>query len=281
MCVPFMSSPRLSGAPSSAIPKSIPRGAVRLPRALYVGAPIAAVAATTEAAADAALRLIKVEYEVLPFVVDMEDARKSDAPMVFRSPVAGSGFAGGVSAGGELQQQGNIRGPAKVGARGDVAKGFAEADAVVEGEFRTQVQTHCCAETHAIVADWRADGLTVYLSTQFTAGVRNELAEAFRSAAQSGSGCGRCDGRGIWIEIQRGQLCARGNRLSRAADAPVRLVLDRHEEQLDSGNRPATFQRLKIGAHKDGLLTAISLYTYGTAGTATRRRRRQYCAGDV
>ena len=96
-------------------PEIVPRGAVRLPRALYVGAPIAAVSAITEAAADAALRLIKVEYEVLPFVVDMEEARKPDAPMVFRLPVASSGFAGGMFGRGELQQQGNVRGPAKVG----------------------------------------------------------------------------------------------------------------------------------------------------------------------
>ena len=241
----------------------------RLPRALYVGAPVAAVAATTEAAADAALRLIKVEYEVLPFVVDMEDARKQDAPAVFRSPVAGSGFAGGVSADGELQQWGNIRGPAKIGARGDVGKGFAEADAVVEGEFRTQVQTHCCAETHAIVADWRADGLTIYLSTQFTAGVRNELAEAFNLPRNRVRVVVDAMGGGFGSKSSAGNYARAAIALSRAAGAPVRLVLDRHEEQLDSGNRPATFQRLKIGAHKDGLLTAISLYTYGTAGTAT------------
>ena len=58
-------------------------------------------------------------------------------------------------------------------------QGFAQADVIVEGEFRTQVQTHCCLETHAVVADWRADRLTVYLSTQYAAGVRNELATAF------------------------------------------------------------------------------------------------------
>lgn len=80
-------------------------GAPKLPRVLYVGAPIAAVAATTEAAADAALSLIKIEYEVLPFVVDMEDACKPDAPMVFHSPVTGSGFAGGVSAGAEFSSK--------------------------------------------------------------------------------------------------------------------------------------------------------------------------------
>lgn len=134
-----------------------------VPHALYVGAPIAAVAATTPEAAEAALSLIKIEYEVLPFVVDMEGARKPDAPAVFRSPVVGFSFAGGVPAGAELQQHGNVRGPTKAGTRGDVNKGFVEADVTVEGEYRTQVQTHCCMETHSIVADWRADGLTVYL----------------------------------------------------------------------------------------------------------------------
>ena len=48
-----------------------------------------------------------------------------------------------------------------------------------EAEYRTQVQTHCCMEPHATVADWRADGLTVHQSTQFTAGVRQELAATF------------------------------------------------------------------------------------------------------
>ncbi|HMK78875.1 MAG TPA: xanthine dehydrogenase family protein molybdopterin-binding subunit [Xanthobacteraceae bacterium] len=242
---------------------------VRLPRALYVGAPIAAVAAVTPEAAAAALALIKVEYEVLPFVVDLEEARDPAAPAVFRSAVAGSGYAGGAEAGAQLPQQGNIRGPSRVGTRGDVAKGFAEAEIVVEGEYRTQVQTHCCMETHAAVADWRADGLTVYLSTQFTAGVRAELAAAFglpRNRVRvlvdaMGGGFGSKSGAGTYARVAVA--------LSRAAGAPVRVVHDRHEEQLDSGNRPATFQRLKIGARRDGQLSAIALYTYGTAGTAT------------
>ena len=54
--------------------------------------------------------------------------------------------------------------------------------------------------------------------------------------------------------------------LSRQARAPVRLVFDRAEEQLDSGNRPATWQHLRIGARRDGTLTALSLVEYGTAG---------------
>ncbi len=78
-----------------------------------------------------------------------------------------------------MPQQGNVRGPSTAGSRGDAARGLAESDVVVEGTYRTQVQTHCCMETHAVVADWRADGLTVHMSTQYTAGVRAELARAF------------------------------------------------------------------------------------------------------
>ncbi len=239
-----------------------------VPHALYVGAPIAAVAATTPEAAEAALSLIKIEYEVLPFVVDMEGARKPDAPAVFRSPVVGFSFAGGVPAGAELQQHGNVRGPTKAGTRGDVNKGFVEADVTVEGEYRTQVQTHCCMETHSIVADWRADGLTVYLSTQFTAGVRAELADAFKLPRNQVRVVVDAMGGGFGSKSSAGNYARAAVALSRAARAPVRLALDRREEQLDSGNRPGVFQRLKIGARKDGALSAISLYTYGTAGTA-------------
>jgi xanthine dehydrogenase YagR molybdenum-binding subunit len=65
------------------------------------------------------------------------------------------------------------------GPRGNVETGLAEADVVVEAEYRTQVQTHVPMETHGIVADWREDGLTIYASTQFTTSVRDEAAEIF------------------------------------------------------------------------------------------------------
>src|SRR5664280_1561807 len=148
-------------------------------RVLYVGDPIAAVAAVTPEAAQAAVDLIKVDYQPLAFVVDLEDARKPDAPRVFTHPVHGESFAGGNPAGAALPQQGNVLGPNKSGSRGDAAAGFADAAVVVEHEFRTQVQTHCCLEPHGLVADWRKDGLTVHMSTQFTAGIRAELAAAF------------------------------------------------------------------------------------------------------
>jgi xanthine dehydrogenase YagR molybdenum-binding subunit len=236
-------------------------------RVRYVGAPVAAVAAVTPEAAEAALRRIDVKYEVLAFVVDMDDARKADAPLVFQGPVKGESFGGGGATAEVVPQQGNVRGPTKAGIRGNVEAGFSQAAVVAEGEFRTQVQTHCCMEPHAIVADWRSDGLTVYLSTQYTAGVRNELARAFGLPRSRVRVVVEAMGGGFGSKSSAGNYARAAVTLSRLARAPVRLVLDRREEQLDSGNRPATFQRLRIGARRDGTLSAISLYTYGTAGT--------------
>ncbi len=141
----------------------------------YAGAPVAAVAATSMLAAEEALQRIKVDYEPLPFVVDLSEARAPGAPPVYDSASAPSGSASGYPAPAGLPLEGNVRGPA-IARRGDISQGFSQAATVIEQEYATQVQTHCCMEPQSIVADWRADGLTVYMSTQYTAGVRREIA---------------------------------------------------------------------------------------------------------
>ncbi len=234
-----------------------------LPTVRYVGASIAAIAATTRSAADEAIRLIEVDYDMLPFVVDMDEALKPNAPQVFKadgtSPTASRAKAAA-----------NVFGPTTStffgGPRGDVAQGFREADVVVEGEFRTQVQTHCCLEPHAIVADWRTEGLTVYISTQDTVGVRDDLAAAFGLARDRVRVITEFMGGGFGSKLSVGDYGYIAVELSRKAGAPVALIFDRAEEQQDSGNRPGTWQRLRIGARHNGTLTAISLLSYGTAG---------------
>ncbi len=231
----------------------------------YVGAPIAALAAVSPEAAAEALALIRIEMQKLPFVTDMDGAQMASAPHVFAPDVAPNGHPSGFPAAADLPLRGNVRGPT-VERRGDVGYGFSTADVIVEGKYRTHVQTHCCMETHGIVADWRDDGLTVYISTQFTAGVRRELADAFGlrlaqvrvivDGMGGGFGSKSTLGRYGWIAVT----------LSREAHAPVRLILSRAEEQVDSGNRPETSQRLKIGARRDGTLTAIALSSCGSAG---------------
>jgi len=228
----------------------------------YIGAPVAAIAAVSAAAAEEAAALIRVDYESLPFVVDLDRARAADAPLVY-------GAASGPAA--EQSEIPFLAGlpltgrPAMDG-RGDTTQGFAQAAIIVEGEFRTEVQTHCCMEPHGIVADWRPDGLTVHMSTQFTAGVRHELAQAFGLPLHRVRVIVDGMGGGFGSKTQLGNYGRIAVGLSRQARAPVRLVLDRAEEQMDSGNRPGTWHRLRVGARRDGSLTAISLLSYGTAG---------------
>jgi len=231
----------------------------------YISAPVAAVAAVSMAAAEEALHLIRVDYQALPFVAGMQQAREADAPAVHDSATAPAGHPSGFPAAADLPLHGNVRGPSIV-RRGDAAQGFAQADVVVEGEYGTQVQTHCCMEPHAILADWRADGLTVYMSTQFTAGVRQELAEAFGLPLTRIRVVVDAMGGGFGSKSSLGNYGRIAVELSRRARAPVRLFLGREEEQMDAGNRPGTWQRLRVGAERDGALTAISLVSYGTAG---------------
>src|SRR6266542_1283407 len=243
-------------------------GNTRWPTVRYVGQPIGAVAATTQAAADEAVRLVEVRYEAMPFVVDMEDALKAGAPLVYPGPVDDRGSAGGGGSQAGLPQEGNRRGPKK-DARGDVGKGFAEAEVVVEGTFTTQVQTHSAMETHGVVASFDAGELTVWASTQGTTGVRDDLAELFGMPKEKVRVVTEYMGGGFGAKFGAGSYGVLAAQLSKKAGRPVRLVLDRVEEHTSVGNRPGTRQRLRIGAKKDGTLTAVELVSYGTAGIAT------------
>ncbi len=140
---------------------------------------------------------------------------------------------------------------------------------VVEAEFRTQVQTHCALETHGVVADWRSDGLTVYASTQSTSSVRDELAEIMDLPESRVRVITEYMGGGFGSKFGAGNPGALAAELSRTAGAPVRLMLSRKDEHLSSGNRPNSRQHLRIGATKDGHLTAIDLRSFGTGGVGT------------
>ena len=148
----------------------------------FAGQPIAGVAATSQTAANEAAKLVKIDYEALPFVTTVEEARQPNAPLVYPAPAEMAGSAGGGGGAKNVPQKGNVRGPA-LGPRGEeqgsTEKGFSEAEVLVEGDYKTQVQTHSPLETHGVVADWKPDLLTVYASTQGTSTVRDELAEVF------------------------------------------------------------------------------------------------------
>jgi xanthine dehydrogenase YagR molybdenum-binding subunit len=239
----------------------------KYPIVRYAGQPIAGVAAITPQIAADAAALVRVTYDEMPFVVDRQEARAEDAPKVFPGPADAAGTAGGGGGPKGVQQEGNVHGPQRKKV-GDVEQGYREADAIIESEYFTQVQTHSALETHGFVVDWKPEEITVYASTQGTASVRDEFAEVFKVPKSQVRVITEYMGGGFGAKFGAGNEGVVAAHLSRKANAPVKLMLDRRQEHITC-NRPDSHQKLKIGAKKDGTLTAISLTSYGTAGVGT------------
>ena len=196
----------------------------------YQGAPVAAVAADTDEQARAAMRLIEVEWEELEPLLDPDEAVRRN----------------------ELVEEPNHH------ERGDIERGLAEADVVVEAEYRTQSVLHNSMETHQSICQWEGDDhLTVYISTQFVWGVRERVAKHFGLPGDHVRVVCRFMGGGFGSKNGPGDYTFVGAELARKTGRPVKAVLTRREENLDAGNRNATIQRLRIGARSDGTLTVL------------------------
>ncbi len=212
----------------------------------YYGAELAAIAGTSRQAVLDALALIKVDAEPRPFVVNETDAIKPDAPSVNAGkPNLGYG---------------------KVNEKGDVDAAFAAAAAVIEGNYSTQVELHQPLEPHGHVVQWEGDAMTAWASSQGVHGARDVFVRSLKLKPDQVRVLCEHMGGGFGSKFSpntEGILCAR---LAKLAGAPVRLVLSRFEESLGVGNRPSSFQRIKLGADADGKLTAFELESYGTPG---------------
>jgi xanthine dehydrogenase YagR molybdenum-binding subunit len=239
----------------------------RFPVVRYAGQPIAGVAAVSQQIANDAAKLVRVQYDTMPFVVDRSDARSDSAPVVFPGPADAAGSAGGGGGPKNVPQTGNVHGPQRK-TIGDTKKGLADSDVIVEGEYFTQVQTHSALETHGFVVDWKPEEVTIYASTQGTSSVRDEFAEVFKLPKSKVRVITEYMGGGFGAKFGAGNEGVVAANLSRKANAPVKLMLDRRQEHIVS-NRPDSHQKLKIGAKQDGTLTAIELTSYGTAGVGT------------
>ena len=243
----------------------------KYPMVKYAGQPLGGVAAESLEIAKDAIKLIEINYQRKPFVIDMEKAMEIGAPIVFDEPITQQEDGGDV---GEVHDgskgKGNVRGPSTAsffgGPRGDLAKGFEEADVVVENTYRTQVHTHMPLETHGVVVDWKADVMTVYASTQNTNGVRNEMASIFNLPKSKVRVVCEYMGGGFGAKHSAGSFGPMAANLAKKSGRPVWLILDRQEEHIAEGNRPNSRQYLKIGAKKDGTLTGIQQRSHGTAG---------------
>jgi CO/xanthine dehydrogenase Mo-binding subunit len=195
----------------------------------YAGQPIAIVAADTPEQARAGIAALALEHEPLPHFVDPDEA---------------------------LRGQRFTRDPSEAG-RGDVEAALAAAAVRVELELETPDHVHSALEPHAAVALWEGDRLTAWISTQGMFAAREELADAFgldtgrvRVVTEFiGGGFGAKQGAGV-----EGLLAAE---LARRTGRPVRVVNDRHAEQLDGGRRAWTRQTVRLGADADGTLVAV------------------------
>jgi xanthine dehydrogenase YagR molybdenum-binding subunit len=216
-------------------------------RVLFAGEEVAALAATTLEIAEDALAKIAVRYDVLPHVVDLEEARKPGAPKVHSG--------------------GNLPPPA-VREKGNVEEGFRNADVVIEGTYTTPVALHNALETHGAVARWEGGRLTVWASTQGVFGFRDDLANFFHVPPANVRVISEFLGGGFGAKFGAGVMGVVPAILAKKTQAPVKLMLDRREENLATGNRPSSVQWIKIGARRDGSLTAIHLKSYGTGGIA-------------
>ena len=239
---------------------------------LFAGQDIAAVVAERPEQAWQAAKLVKVDYERRKFVTRLAFAASEKAPLVHRAAIEERRTEGHVTEGGGGQAKGNVR-PLRPMSKGDVSKGLRGAT-VHEAKYETQVQTHSALETHGLVARWDDDQhLTVWCSTQSIFSVRDELAEVFGLEAANvrvhtefiGGGFGAKFG----ASAPGSRLGTIAAKLAKKTGTPVKLMCDRHEEQVCTGNRPDSIQTVKVAGKKDGSLTAIHVQSIGTAGIGT------------
>jgi len=223
----------------------------------YVGDKVAAVAAVSAEIADKALDLIKIDYKVLPAVFNAKEAAKDDAP--------------------KLYPEGNVWGPVEdkladkgvneptVLSWGDIDEGFNEADVIVEDRFVVKPQIHSPLEPHVCVAKWEGSQLTLWVSTQTKSEIVDSLSYTFEMPASKirviteyvGGGFG-----GKYIEryIPIAALLSK-----KARGKSVKLLFTR-EEELCHTKRAGQDIYVKMGAKKDGAITAIYFQSYFDIG---------------
>lgn len=217
----------------------------------YVGDAVAIVAAESEDIAAQALRLISVEYEPLPVVADPKYAHSPEAPILHPQHPTGN-----------LLKHIKVR-------HGDVEQGFAEADVIVEREYRTPTTEHAFLEPECAIgvpAGYPGhDKLTVYVGSQIPYQDRNQIARAMGLAEEQVRVIGTLIGGGFGgKEDIAGQIHVA--LLATVTGQPVKMLYTRQESLIFHPKRHATIIRIRTGAKRDGRLTAVEAELYGDGG---------------
>ncbi len=214
-------------------------------RVRYVGDAIAIIAAETREIATQALDLIVAEYDLLEVVADPVRARQPDAP--------------------QLHPNGNLLKHIKV-RKGDVTHGFEDAEIILEHTFHTAITDHAFMEPECSIARPLPNGrMEIYVGSQIPYADRSQVARALGWEEERVRIVGQLMGGGFGgKEDIAGQIHAA--LLANATGRPVKLLFDRHESLLAHPKRHSTQIRVKMGAKRDGRLTAVETELYGDTG---------------
>jgi len=209
-------------------------------RVFYVGCEVAAVAATSEEIAEEATRLIEVQYEELPVLLEVDDAIAPSAPeihpgtpnLIFGMPILAEW--------------------------GDIADGFAAADQTLEGTYTTQAVYNCGLENHGCIADWNKDDyVTIWCGTQSAWGIREAFAPAL-GVPMSKLRIVNCNlGGGFGGKTYTLRHYGIAALLSKKTGKPVKFTGSREDEFQRCNTRHATKFTFKTGFKQDGTLTAL------------------------
>ena len=238
--------------------RDVTRNVMAREKALYHGHAVAAVAATTEAVAREALSLIKVEYKVLPHVIDVEAAMKDGAPILHDHLIT-EGVEPKPTKASNIAKRLDF-------AKGDVAAGFREAELVIERRYTTQAVHQGYIEPHAALASASEDGqVQVWTTTQGHFQVRGfcsrllniETSQIRVTPSEIGGGFG---GKTV-VYLEPVAI-----RLSQKTGKPVKMVMTREEVFRASGPAPGGLVTVKIGAKRDGRIVAAECMVALQAG---------------
>jgi selenium-dependent xanthine dehydrogenase len=214
-------------------------------RVRYVGDALAIVAAETQEIAEQAAALIETEFDLQPVITNPVQARQDGVP--------------------QIHEKGNLLKHIKV-RKGDMDKGFAESDVILEHVFHTPTTDHAFLEPECSIAVPLADGrMEIYVGSQIPYQDRTQVARVMGWPEERVRVVGQLMGGGFGgKEDVMGQI--HSAMLANVTQRPVKLLFDRHESLLVHPKRHATQIRVKMGAKKDGCLVAVETELYGDTG---------------
>jgi CO/xanthine dehydrogenase Mo-binding subunit len=237
------------------------------------GDEVAAVAAETPYLAEEALKLIEVEYEELAFALTQEEATANNAPVILADEKSDRGRTVGPNntiknGGGEFS-------------RGDVEKGFAEADATVELDFHNDCVIHTPLEVHGSVAQWDGNKLKLWTSTQGVYNVLNGVSSMLKIPIKDMEVIGDYVGGGFGAKLSAWKNDVLATLLAKKTARPVKVMVTREASFQAVGNRPLTDGKLKGGVKKDGTISAINHTGSSTGGAFPYTNSTTFQSGEL